>query len=79
MRTTLSIDDDVLEAVQDRARQEKRTAGAVLSELARQALTRADDFDVDALEHRNGFPILPHRGGIVTSELINRIRDEIDE
>lgn len=39
MRTTLSIDDDVLFAVKEQARREKRTAGQVLSNLARQALT----------------------------------------
>ena len=38
MRTTLNVDDDVLFAVQERARREKRTAGQVLSDLARQAL-----------------------------------------
>jgi hypothetical protein len=39
MRTTLDIDDDVLEAAKILARQSDRTAGAVLSELARRALT----------------------------------------
>jgi hypothetical protein len=39
MRTTLDIADDVLLAVKERARREKRTAGAVLSDLARRALT----------------------------------------
>ena len=79
MRTTLTIDDDVLEAVQHRARHEKRTAGAVLSELARRAMTQTEEFDVESLEHRNGFPILPSGGAVVTSELINSIRDEIGE
>lgn len=40
MRTTLSIDDDVLRAVKERARRESRTAGEVISDLAREALTR---------------------------------------
>ncbi|HET9901279.1 MAG TPA: ribbon-helix-helix protein, CopG family, partial [Actinomycetes bacterium] len=39
MRTTLNVDDDVLLAVQERARREKRSAGEVLSDLVRQALT----------------------------------------
>jgi len=39
MRTTISLDDDILLAVQERAHREKRTAGDVLSELARLALT----------------------------------------
>ena len=39
MRTTLDIDDDVLQAAKEIARREKRTAGAVVSMLARSALT----------------------------------------
>ncbi|HEY2191871.1 MAG TPA: hypothetical protein VGH76_06155 [Actinomycetospora sp.] len=39
MRITLSLDDDVLLAVEERAASEKRTAGEVLPELARAALT----------------------------------------
>jgi hypothetical protein len=41
MRTTLDIDDEVLEAARVLARQSNRTVGAVLSDLARRALTRA--------------------------------------
>ena len=39
MRTTLDIDDDVLEAAKERARREHTTAGKVISDLARNALT----------------------------------------
>jgi hypothetical protein len=38
MRTTLSIDDDVLYAVKSLALRQGRSAGEVLSELARRAL-----------------------------------------
>jgi hypothetical protein len=38
MRTTLSIDDDVLYAAKSLARREGRSVGEVLSELARTAL-----------------------------------------
>ena len=38
MRTTLSIDDDVLYAVKSLARRQGRSLGEVLSDLARQAL-----------------------------------------
>jgi len=38
MRTTLSIDDDVLYAVKSLARRQGLSVGEVLSELARQAL-----------------------------------------
>ena len=40
MRTTLDIDDDVLASAKEIARREKKTAGQVLSELARRALTQ---------------------------------------
>jgi hypothetical protein len=35
MRTTLDIEEDVLFAAKDLARREKKTAGQVISELAR--------------------------------------------
>lgn len=38
MRTTLSIDDDVLYAAKSLARREGRALGEVISDLARQAL-----------------------------------------
>ncbi|WP_375478109.1 antitoxin [uncultured Jatrophihabitans sp.] len=76
MRTTLSIDDDVLAAVHERARREGKTAGKVLSDLARSVLTApADATDSEFL----GFRPLPRRGGLVTTELIESIRDELAE
>ena len=39
MRTTLDIADDVLLAAKERARREHRTAGEVVSDLLRHALT----------------------------------------
>jgi hypothetical protein len=39
MRTTLSIHDEVLLAMRERARREQPPPGAVLPDLARQALT----------------------------------------
>ena len=41
MRTTLDIDDDVLQAAKERASREGSTAGKVISDLARRALTAA--------------------------------------
>lgn len=73
MRTTLDIDDDVLHAVKDRARDERRSAGAVLSDLARRALTEPAP---EATESFMGFLPLPKRGGIVTNELIDQLRDD---
>ncbi len=80
MRTTLRVDDDVLLAVQERARREKRTAGQVLSDLARQALTGQDRPDADQSDGgHHGFAPLPRRGALISNELINRLREDEPE
>lgn len=77
MRTTLNIEDDVLHAVKERARRENRTAGEVLSELARLGLTRGDEpREVRETEGFYGFDPLPNRGEAVSNELIDRLRDD---
>ncbi len=75
MRTTLSLDDDVLLAVKERARREHRSAGAVLSDLARQALTHQMD-ESGETEDFHGFKPLPHRGEAVSNALIDRLRED---
>ncbi len=74
MRTTLTIDDDVLLAVKERARRENRTAGEVLSDLARQALTGQHTTGPD--DAFLGFEPLPNRGEAVSNALIDRLRDD---
>jgi hypothetical protein len=78
MRTTLDIADDVLHAAKERARREKKTAGEVISELARSALTAAPTSlsRSQPLKMRNGFRPFPRRGGIVTNDLIDRLRED---
>ena len=83
MRTTLDIDDDVLAAAKQRAAEERTTAGKVISDLARQALTRgAADIGSaemrDGLLYEDGWYVRPSRGGIITNELIDRIEAELD-
>lgn len=76
MRTTLNLDDDVLLAVKELAELRGLTAGEILSELARTALaTRHVDAEV-----RNGVPVLEPtaEAGIVTSEVVERLRDARD-
>ncbi len=75
MRTTLDIDDDVLQAAKEVARREKKSAGAVISQLARRALT-APPRSGRASEAVFGFKPFPRRGGVVTNELIDKLRDE---
>jgi hypothetical protein len=77
MRTTLSVDDDVLIAVRERARREKRSIGNVLSDLARQALTgQYRQTQESEPESFYGFEPFPHRGGTVSNALIDQLRDE---
>lgn len=75
MRTTLDVADDVLHAVKERARREKRTAGEVISELARRALTGALP-EASKPETFHGFTPFPNRGAAVSNELIDRLREE---
>ncbi len=75
MRTTLNIDDDVLQAAKEIAANRNTTAGRVLSDLARQALAPKR-----ALKVRNGVPLMPRRpegGRTPTMEQVNRLRDEL--
>ena len=77
MRTTLDIADDVLQAAKERARREKKTAGAVISELARRALTAPPDRPAKrAPKARHGFRPFARRGAIVNNELIDRLRED---
>lgn len=79
MRTTLDIEDDVLQAVKERARQEHTTAGKVLSDLARKGLTgRSNGAPRESSRLRNGVPVIPSRGEIITLEQIQKIMDEDD-
>ena len=80
MRTTLDIADDVLFAVKERARREKRSAGELLSELAREALAhRHPVTEATEPECFYGFETLPPRGEAVSNELIDRLREEEPE
>lgn len=83
MRTTLNIADDILFAVKERARREGRSAGEVLSDLAREALTGRGRYptpaqrdEVAETESFYGFEPLPHRGPAVSNELIDRLRED---
>jgi hypothetical protein len=74
MRTTLDLDADVLLAAKEMAEARRTTAGRVISELVRQALTRQDDARV-----RNGVPLLPRRAAGAprpTMQLVNSLRDQ---
>ena len=83
MRTTLNIDDDLLFAVKELARGQSTSAGAVVSTLLRQSLTRAGSDGAGDREQESraefGFHPFPSRGGVVTNELIDRLREDIGD
>lgn len=84
MRTTLDIADDVLAAAKELARAQKSTAGAVISDLVRQALTvqagvGGNEAALHGLLYKDGWYVLPPRGGVVTNELIDKIQEELDQ
>ena len=76
MLTTLDIEEDVLQAAKELARREGSTAGRVLSELARRGLAGAARGTRGRPRLRRGVPVLPSRGGLVTLEQVERLRDE---
>jgi hypothetical protein len=79
MRTTLDIDDDILQAAKELARAEKKTAGQVLSELARKGLTQPRmESRINEVRIVDGIPVIPARGAVVTKELIDRLIEEED-
>jgi hypothetical protein len=75
MRTTLSIDDDILAAAKELAAKQRKSIGEVLSALAREALTPPKQ----TRRTRNGVPLLPPGPNAVpvALELVNRLRDEL--
>jgi len=75
MRTTLTIDDDVLAAARELAATDGKSIGEVISALARQAMRPASSRRTT----RNGVPLLPVRPGAqrVTSELVRQLQEEL--
>jgi plasmid stability protein len=78
MRTTLNLDDDILAVVRERARRERRSVGEVLSDLARQALTGRESGPADRAAF-HGFRPLPHRGRLVSNDLVDQLREDEGE
>jgi hypothetical protein len=76
MRTTLDIEDDVLFAAKALARREKKSAGQVISELARKGLAGAPAPATQEPRAAYGFRPFPREGRIVSNELINKLRED---
>jgi hypothetical protein len=75
MRTTLDIEDDILQAAKELALREGSTAGQIISNLARQGLN-APTKAKKTPHSRGGVPLLPKRGEVVTLEHIRKLMDQ---
>lgn len=75
MRTTVTIDDDVLRAARQLADSRGQSLGQALSDLARASLTR-----VESSEYRNGIKLLPVRDGApgATLEEVKALLNEVE-
>jgi hypothetical protein len=82
MRTNLQLDDDVLAAARVLARQQRTSLGAVINELARQALVApapGSSLENRRSDHRNSLPLLPWKeeGAPVDLRFVNSLRDDL--
>lgn len=77
MRTTLDIDEDILMAIKDLARRQNKTMGEVMSDLARRAITAPEQsLRTESPKAIYGVRPFPKRGGVVTNELVNKLRED---
>jgi hypothetical protein len=79
MRTTLTIDDDVLEDAKAQAAHEGKSVGKVISETFRAARLKSATTEEGPV-YRNGIRLLPLRGKPgdrpVTHEFVRQLLDE---
>ncbi len=77
MRTTLDIDDDILEAAREMARREHSSAGKVVSRLLRLAIAGAVEQSAGNMEPVvGGFRPFAPSGRVVTNDAIDKLRDQ---
>jgi hypothetical protein len=82
VRTTLIIDDDVMFLARDLARARRTSVSAVISDLAREGFRGQQRATAGADEPPGqpgpgGLPRLPSRGGVVTNEQVNNLREHL--
>lgn len=74
MRTTLQIDDDVLEDARSIARSEGRSVGAVITELARRSLRPVGIVEVDGLPV---FDVPADAPAITSDDVARALEDDV--
>ena len=75
MRTTVEIDDDMLQTAKELAEGHGRTAGQMVSELIRKALQTKG---ASKRAVKNGVPLIRRKPGspLMTMALVNELRDD---
>jgi hypothetical protein len=75
-RTTLALDEDVLQALKERAAACNETLGRVVSDMVREKLTTPSD----APRYRNGILLLPPRKFVrkATTADVEALKDDED-
>jgi len=76
MRTTLDIEDDVLQAAKELAQREGGSVGKIISALARRGLASPVHHSKKSSATRGGVPVLASRGEVVTLEHIQSLMDQ---
>lgn len=76
MRTTVDVDDDVLQAARELAAARGLTIGQVLSALARKGLEAGDS---RSNRTRNGVPLLPRRAPGSPKLTMKRVNELLDD
>jgi len=76
MRTTLTIDDDLLEAAKSLASQKRIPLGKAVSELMRKGMQRASPVGTG----KGGFPVFnqPKNARVLTLESVKKAEEEDD-
>lgn len=73
MRTTLGIDDDVIDYARAHARRERISIGKALSRLARLGIQASLAAPAPMARPKSRFALLPARPEVITSEHVRRL------
>lgn len=76
MRVRLTLDENAYDFAAYYARVRSLTLGTAIGELIRKAQTAPPPVVKKFRRSRNGLPLLPNTGRVITSELVKKLDDE---
>lgn len=76
MRIRIALEDEAYEFAAYYARVRGLALGAAIGELIRKVQTAPPPTRPKLRRSRNGLPLLPRTGTVITSELVRKIEDE---